>query len=81
MIVKVLYFATAQELASMKSEEMEVPEGDSVGQLATRILSAHPALKPISGSVRFSVNLVVASEDTRLREGDEIGVLPPVAGG
>ena len=81
MIVKVLYFAAAQELASRKSEDVEVPEGDSVGQLATRILRAHPGLMPISRSVRFSVNLIVASEDTRLRDGDQVGVLPPVAGG
>jgi len=81
MIVKVLYFAAAEELASRKSEQMEVAEGDSVGQLAMRILRAHPALVPISGSVRFTVNLTVASEDTKLGDGDEVGVLPPVAGG
>jgi len=31
--------------------------------------------------VRFSVNMEVAGETRSLREGDEVGVLPPVAGG
>jgi molybdopterin converting factor small subunit len=81
MIVKVLYFAAAQDLASRKSELMEMARGSSVGGLVAEIMRAHPALRPLRRSIRLSVNLEVAEEDTALREGDEVGVLPPVAGG
>jgi molybdopterin synthase catalytic subunit len=81
MIVRVLYFAVAQDLASRKSEEMEVAEGASVGKLAEQVLRAHPSLEALRGSIRYSVNLTVAPESSALKDGDEVGVLPPVAGG
>jgi len=81
MIVRVLYFAAAQDLTSRKSEQMELARESTLGSLAAEILRAHPALKLLRGSIRFSVNLEVVDEDTALREGDEVGVLPPVAGG
>ncbi len=50
-------------------------------ELAKAIVALHPSLKRIERSVRFSVNLEVAKEDDALSDGDEVGVLPPVAGG
>ncbi len=81
MIVKVLYFAAAQDLVSRKSEEIEMARGASVHHLAAEILRIHPPLNTLMGSIRFSVNLEVSAEDAKLRDGDEVGVLPPVAGG
>ena len=81
MKVNVLYFAAAKELASRKIEQVEVAEGASVGLLAAEILRAHPQLESLRSSIRFSVNLVIAESETKLRNGDEVGVLPPVAGG
>jgi molybdopterin converting factor subunit 1 len=81
LIVKVLYFAAARDATSRKGEELEVEEGATVSRLAAEILRAHPSMKPLRSAVRFSVNLEVAGEDTKLKEGDEVGVLPPVAGG
>jgi molybdopterin converting factor small subunit len=81
LIVKVLYFAVAQELAARKSESLSVPEGTSVGHLAGMILKAHPSLSGLRTSLRYSVNLTIAEGDVGLHEGDEVGVLPPVAGG
>ena len=50
-------------------------------ELEAALLRLHPQLGKLKGSTRFSVNMEVADGKTRLREGDEIGVLPPVAGG
>ncbi len=81
MKVKVLYFAGARDLASVDGESIQLGEGASVSSLAEEIISLHPLLKRIQRSVRYSVNLEVAKEDRALRDGDEVGVLPPVAGG
>ena len=81
MIVKVVYFASARDLASSRSETLAVREGSSVRGLAAELMKRHPPLEALEHSVRFSVNLDVADQDTALHEGDEVGVLPPVAGG
>ncbi len=81
MKVKVLYFAGAREMASVESESISVDDGSSVGTVAEEITRLHPELKKLKGSVRYSVNLEVADEGDKLSDGDEVGVLPPVAGG
>ncbi|MDG6963840.1 MAG: MoaD/ThiS family protein [Nitrososphaerota archaeon] len=79
--MKVRYFALARELASAESEAVTVPERSSVRDLARMLEEAHPALSSLRGSLKFSVNFDVAEPGTALNEGDEVGVLPPVAGG
>ncbi len=81
MKVRVLYFAAARDLASVESERVPLKERASVGDLAGEIVRLHPSLKALERSVRFSVNFEVAERDAPLRDGDEVGVLPPVAGG
>jgi molybdopterin converting factor subunit 1 len=79
--VRVLYFAGARDLASSSRETLTVPEGTTVGRLAGEILRLHPALRKMRNSVKFSVNFDVVGADALLSDGDEVGVLPPVAGG
>jgi len=79
--VRVLYFASAQGLTNLQSESMRIPEGSSLRDMIAELLRLHPALKSLGRTVRYSVNFEVASEDAPLRDGDEVGVLPPVAGG
>jgi len=79
--VKLLYFASAQGLANLKSEEVQLGEGSSVRDLAAKMLVLHPSLRSIEETVRYSVNFVIEGKETRLRDGDEVAVLPPIAGG
>jgi molybdopterin converting factor subunit 1 len=79
--VKVLYFASAQGLANLKSENMRLKEGSTVRDAATEILRLHPDLKSIEQTIRYSVNFEIAESNASLHDGDEVAVLPPVAGG
>ena len=79
--VKVLYFANARELASRRLESLTLPEGVSLEKLIDQVLQLHPGLKPFRSTVRFSVNRELVGNSAVIRNGDEIGVLPPVAGG
>ena len=81
MIVKVLYFASAQGLANLKSESMSLKEGSSMKDMAAEMLRLHPDLKSIERTIRYSVNFEIADSDVTLHDGDEVAVLPPVAGG
>lgn len=79
--VRVLYFASAREIASKSSEGMDLPAGSSLRDLARDLISRHPRLKKLERSIKFSINFDVAEPDAVLEDGDEVGVLPPVAGG
>jgi molybdopterin synthase catalytic subunit len=81
MNVRVLYFAVARELASKSVETLSISEGSSVADLAKEVQRVHPPLKTLKNSAKFSVNLTVVDEGTVLKDGDEVAVLPPVAGG
>ena len=81
MIVKVLYFASAQGLANLKSESMRLKAGSSVKDMVAEMLRLHPDLKSIEPTIRYSVNFEVGEKNAPLHDGDEVAVLPPVAGG
>ena len=81
MKVRVLYFAGARELVSKGEESMDLEDGASLDDFTAELFRVHPGLGKLAGSVRFSVNLEVASGRTALRDSDVVGVLPPVAGG
>jgi len=81
MIVKVLYFASAQGLTNLKSEDMRLRDRSSVKEMAAEMLRLHPALKTIEPTFRYSVNFEIADDSAQLHDGDEVAVLPPVAGG
>ncbi|HYB08018.1 MAG TPA: MoaD/ThiS family protein [Nitrososphaerales archaeon] len=79
--MKVLYFASAQGLANLKSESVRLKEGSSMKDMAAEMLRLHPDLKSIERTIRYSVNFEIADSDVTLHDGDEVAVLPPVAGG
>jgi len=84
-MVKVLYFARLREALGTASEEIAVAASvTTVAQLRT-LLSARggvwsEALAPTT-RVRVAVNQAMASDDTRIADGDEIAFFPPVTGG
>jgi molybdopterin converting factor subunit 1 len=81
MKVKVLYFAQAREAAGRASETVELETQVTASQLLERLILSRPKLAPLSRSLRISVNKEVVDGDVLLRNGDEVGILPPVAGG
>jgi len=79
--VKVLYFAGAQGLANLRSESLHLKEGSSVKDMAAEMLRLHPERRGIEPTIRYSVNFELAESNSLLHDGDEVAVLPPVAGG
>lgn len=81
MKVKVLYFAQARDAAGRVSETVELERPVTAYELLEALVRSRPGLAPLSRSLRLSVNREVVSGNVRLRDGDEVGILPPVAGG
>jgi molybdopterin converting factor subunit 1 len=79
--VKVVYFASARDVVGMKAERVDRESGATVAGILDRLVDLHPELKLMRGSLRISVNQEVAEPGAPVKDGDEVGVLPPVAGG
>ena len=78
MQVKVLLFAQLRRAAGAAELELEVPEDATVAEVA-RLVEARLGLS-LRG-VMTAVGERYATPDTRLKAGDELALLPPVAGG
>jgi molybdopterin synthase catalytic subunit len=81
MKVDVLYFAVLRERIQLDHETVELPAGASVRDARAAIAARHPAVAPLLPGVQVAVNRVVAGDALALADGDELALLPPVAGG
>ncbi len=75
--IRVLYFGITGDISG-KPEEF-FSEITNVADLKSELFTNYPKLK--EQPFKISVNQVFANDSFRLREGDEIALLPPFAGG
>ncbi len=80
MHVTVLYFAVVRERAGVDRESLELPEGAGIGAVREAIATRHPGVAGILPRIRLAVNREFRDEGA-LADGDEVALIPPVAGG
>ena len=80
MRVRVLYFASYAEAFGKSEDALDLPPGATVADFVTRV-RAGEAGKALPPSPLVAVNQRYAKPDVRLAEGDEVALIPPVAGG
>jgi molybdopterin synthase sulfur carrier subunit len=80
MTITALFFASYADAFGRDRLEMEVPSGSTVGDLL-RQLQALDQERRLPPSPLVAVNERYARHDHVLRAGDEVAVIPPVAGG
>ena len=81
MIVRILLFARAKELAGVASMSLELPEGATVAELRAALTAMNARLGDFLPRCAVAVGGELASDETALAEGVEVAVLPPVSGG
>ncbi len=78
-----LAFAGARDV--LGSAEIELPLAGGAPTTAAGLLAEvcarYPGLVPYKGSIRVAVNGVYADASDPVRPGDEVALIPPVAGG
>ncbi len=79
--ITLLFFATIRDRAGMRSTEIEVPDGTTIGGLKDRIAQDYPALKVPLESAVIAVNREFAHEDAVVPDNAEVAFFPPVSGG
>ena len=78
--VTVLLFARYAELVGRSAVDVAIPPGATVSDVV-RAVSALPGGSELPGTPLVAVNQAYAAFDERVRGGDEIALIPPVAGG
>jgi len=79
--VKVLYFAVLRERLARDGEILELPPGADVRAARAALAALYPELGPLLPRVATAVNRTIAPDTQSLCEGDELALIPPVAGG
>ena len=81
-----LYFASARTALDKSSERISLPASLAVSQLSDALLKKYNNLRELRTILQksaFSVNeeIVYRPEDTILKHGDVVAIIPPVSGG
>jgi molybdopterin synthase catalytic subunit len=81
MRVTVRLFGAVREAAGAKELALSLPEGARVRDLRALLAREHPIVGQLGDRLLVAVNLEKAAPDAALADGDEVALLPPVAGG
>jgi molybdopterin synthase catalytic subunit len=81
MRVTVLYFAVFKERLGRSEDALELPDGKRVQDAVDALAAIHPAIAALRGKFRVAVNQEFVTDDHALANGDELALIPPVAGG
>lgn len=78
--IKLVPYGIARDILGDSEKSMKVKEGDHVAVARQQLLSKFPAFSELA-SLRFAINEEYCDDDTPLKDGDELVIIPPVSGG
>jgi molybdopterin converting factor subunit 1 len=79
--VDVLYFAVLRERLKSEGESLDLPFAATVAAARAAIAGTHPEIASLLPQVRSAVNREMVGDSHTLCDGDELALIPPVAGG
>ncbi len=80
MIIKILFFGIARDLANENSVELEVEKGSKVADVLKLLQNKYPKMKNIQ-EFSIAVNEEYAEHEMVLKVNDVVAIIPPVSGG
>jgi len=81
MKIRVLYFAVFRDQLGREDDVVALAEGSRVRDAVAALAARHYAIGVLRGKFRVAVNQDFADDDRELADGDELALIPPVAGG
>lgn len=81
MNVRVLFFGQLKDVAGCASDSVNLAEGATIADLLAHYEKKAPRLKDFLPATAISLNQEYSSPAARLKESDEVALLPPVSGG
>lgn len=81
MNVRVLLFAALTEQGGTSELELTLPDNATAGDVKTHLKQKFASMEPLLDSCAIAVNQSYVKPDHKLREGDDVAIIPPVSGG
>jgi molybdopterin converting factor subunit 1 len=81
MRISVLYFAVFRERLGTDGERLDLTDGATVRTAIDALAAKHAAIEKLRGKFRVAVNQDFVDDTQVLADGDELALIPPVAGG
>lgn len=81
MKIRVVAFATASDVLGREALELTLPEAAGLAELRAELVARHPNLEVLWERLAVAVDGELARGETRLSDGCEVALLPPVSGG
>jgi molybdopterin converting factor subunit 1 len=79
--IRARLFASFREAVGGGTLDLDVPEGATVSEVVATLRAQYPRLGPTAEKAMLAVNQEYVGGDLRLRDGDELALIPPVSGG
>lgn len=81
MKIRVQFFGQLREVTGVVETEVEMPAGGHIADVIDVLQQKYPALRPYMPSTSFALNDEYVSREQPLRDGNVVGLLPPISGG
>src|SRR5438270_12694488 len=81
MRVRVLYFGMLKDAIGRQVDNVSLRDGATLSELIAECRKVAPPVEDFQKILAYSVNQEYAQLSTRLNDGDEVALLPPVSGG
>jgi molybdopterin converting factor subunit 1 len=81
MRIRLLLFATYRDLAGTPEVEFDVPTGATAADVIDLLRRSGNGASRLPARPVVAINEEYATLETGLQDGDEVALLPPVAGG
>ncbi len=81
MRITVLYFAVFRERLGIDEETLDLSAGAHVRDAIAALAAKHESIATLRTKFRVAVNQDFTDDDHALADGDELALIPPVAGG
>jgi molybdopterin converting factor subunit 1 len=81
MKIRVLYFAVFREQIGREDDVVALAPGSRVRDAIAALAQRHPPIARLRGKFRVAVNQDFSDDERELADGDELALIPPVAGG
>jgi molybdopterin converting factor subunit 1 len=81
MRVRVLLFGQLKDIVGRQEDSLDLQPGASLSAVMAHYAERYPKFQGLNSSIACSINQEYAQGSAVLKEGDEVGLLPPVSGG
>ena len=81
MKVRAQFYAQLRDLVGTREMDVDLAEAATVGDLLDQIYAQQPRLRPYDKSILIGAGVEFVDRNYKLKQGDEISIMPPVQGG